>query len=168
MILRTAGAALVVSAIAVLATGVDAVAEACPSIARDSTRVLEQPRDLDRPVRLEVRLAASGPIDLSACRAVPRDSVGIVGEMPAVTVRIHRHDAHDIAISAGAPCDTVLLTNDASGGWIFDDDGGGNLDPALLVERPLEGAHDIWLGGYDAPGCDAVLTVELLPRGPGG
>ncbi len=47
--------------------------------------------------------------------------------------------------------DTILLINDPSGAWHFNDDGGGGLNPSITINKPQSGLYDVWIGTY-SPG----------------
>lgn len=67
-------------------------------------------------------------------------------------------------ISVVSRCDSALLINTASGSWYYDDDDNGNLDPRIVLTRPLDGQIDIWVGTYDGDFCDAQLRMETFYR----
>ncbi|MEM7443914.1 MAG: peptidase S1 [Pseudomonadota bacterium] len=56
-------------------------------------------------------------------------------------------------------CDTVLLINDASGQWHFNDDTNG-VNPAINVVNPPQGTYDIWVGTYGQSSCAASIEIE--------
>ncbi|WP_224814355.1 hypothetical protein [Hasllibacter sp. MH4015] len=70
------------------------------------------------------------------------------------------HQYGRLEIRAVGNCDTVLLVNDASGNWYFDDDSYGNLNPAINLYRPSSGVYDIWVGTYGPNTCGATLQME--------
>lgn len=70
------------------------------------------------------------------------------------------HAYNRLEIRAIGQCDTVLLVNDASGNWYFDDDSHGNLNPAVNLYSPQSGVYDIWVGTYGTNTCNATLQME--------
>lgn len=67
---------------------------------------------------------------------------------------------HRLQFRVNGSCDTVLLVNDASGNWHFNDDGGSNFDPLLNVTNPSSGVYDVWVGTYGSTLCGATLAME--------
>ena len=65
-----------------------------------------------------------------------------------------------LEIRVDGSCDTVLLVNDASGNWYFNDDGWGNLHPLVNLTQPRSGVYDIWVGTYGTSLCGATLQLE--------
>ena len=62
-----------------------------------------------------------------------------------------------------AEADTVLLINDPSGAWHYNDDTTG-VHPSITFSRPAGGRYDIWIGTFlhDSP-VDAVLAITEAP-----
>jgi hypothetical protein len=59
--------------------------------------------------------------------------------------------------------DTTLLIHLPSGGYVVDDDSGGNLNPLIKVQDPPTGRYDIWVGTFsDTPNAPAVLHITEL------
>ena len=69
-----------------------------------------------------------------------------------------------LVVSVISECDAALLINTASASWYYDDDDNGNLDPRVVLTRPIDGRLDIWVGTYDGEYCDARLTMETFDR----
>lgn len=69
-----------------------------------------------------------------------------------------------LVIDVVSNCDSALLVNTASANWYYDDDDNGNLDPKIVLTRPVDGYLDIWVGTYDGQYCDAVLKLEAFRR----
>lgn len=67
-----------------------------------------------------------------------------------------------LEIRVSGSCDTVLLVNDASGNWYFNDDGWGNLNPLVNLASPRSGTYDIWVGTYGTNLCGATLQMETF------
>jgi hypothetical protein len=59
--------------------------------------------------------------------------------------------------------DTTLLIHLPVGGYLVDDDSGGNLNPLITVKDPPSGRYDIWVGTFsDTPNAPAVLHITEL------
>jgi hypothetical protein len=54
--------------------------------------------------------------------------------------------------------DTILVVNTPDGGWLCNDDYGGEADPMLQLAPAPAGQYDIWVATYD----DAVLADGVL------
>ncbi|MCU4653360.1 hypothetical protein N8I71_10980 [Roseibacterium sp. SDUM158016] len=64
-------------------------------------------------------------------------------------------------IRVNGNCDTVLLVNDSTGNWWFNDDTNG-YNPSIDVYNPVNGTWDIWVGTYGTGTCGATLTLETF------
>ena len=69
-----------------------------------------------------------------------------------------------LVIGVMSECDASLLVNTGSGGWYFDDDDNGNLDPRIVLTQPSDGLVQIWVGTYDGGYCAARLTLDAPRR----
>ncbi len=69
-----------------------------------------------------------------------------------------------LEISLVSECDAALLINTASTNWYYDDDDNGNLDPKIVLTRPIDGRIDVWVGTYDGEYCNARLSLETFDR----
>ena len=60
--------------------------------------------------------------------------------------------------------DTMLLINLPNGKFIVDDDSGGNLNPLIVLQKPMSGQYDIWVGtfGEESKNAKALLHVTEL------
>ena len=47
---------------------------------------------------------------------------------------------------------------------IFLVDDNGNLDPRIVLTRPIDGRIDIWIGTYDGEYCNAQLQMETFDK----
>ncbi|HYE94811.1 MAG TPA: hypothetical protein VD962_01270 [Rubricoccaceae bacterium] len=62
--------------------------------------------------------------------------------------------------------DTTLLVNLPNGNWVCSDDYNGN-NPAIVLNSPLSGNYNIWVGTYSSSNTGATANVyisELTPR----
>ena len=71
---------------------------------------------------------------------------------------------YQLVLSLISECDAALLVNTASTNWYYDDDDNGNLDPKIVLTRPIDGRIDVWVGTYDGEYCGAELTLETFDR----
>jgi hypothetical protein len=72
-----------------------------------------------------------------------------------------------LTLSVAGDCDTVLLVNDATAEWFYNDDD-TSLDPAITIEGAANGVYDIWVGTYGPETCPAVLTISTGGAGGAG
>ncbi|MEM6972811.1 MAG: hypothetical protein AAF577_08395 [Pseudomonadota bacterium] len=163
MIRTAAGALIAASALSLGA----APTLACPKF--DATHVppltLGQPDDPTHREDQTLDTTTGGPVDLEACRNMPDEIAGHVTETAQISVVIDRYNTHDLLLRVNSGCDSVLLVNDARGRWLFDDDSNGAMDASIVIERPLEGSYDIWVGDFEGQSCPAELLMTLEPRG---
>ncbi|MDP2127792.1 MAG: hypothetical protein Q8K97_10470, partial [Pseudohongiella sp.] len=59
-------------------------------------------------------------------------------------------------------CDSVLMINDASGNWHYDDDTNGSLDAQIRLPKAANGIYDIWVGTRYSGTCNATLILETF------
>lgn len=69
-----------------------------------------------------------------------------------------------LVVSAVSECDSALLINTSSANWYYDDDDNGNLDPRIVLTRPVDGRIDVWMGTYDGQYCNAQLRMETFAQ----
>ncbi len=69
-----------------------------------------------------------------------------------------------LVVSAVSECDSALLINTSSANWYYDDDDNGNLDPRIVLTRPVDGRIDVWMGTYDGQYCGAQLRMETFAQ----
>jgi hypothetical protein len=139
-------------------------AEACPDYNQSGEAYRATGADLYTPRSFNV--VAGGSNTISGCRIRPQTDQGDgwVASSPDFTFDLSGMDRYRLVVSAVSKCDTVLLINTGKANWYFDDDDGGNMDPQISLTRPSNGWLDVWVGTYDAPNCDAVLTLETFDR----
>lgn len=91
------------------------------------------------------------------------DQTGYVISQPDFEVSIDGLQGYNrLNIRVNAGCDTVLLVNDSTGKWWFNDDGANGLNPSLDIRNPANGTWDIWVGTYGQGTCNATLTLETF------
>ena len=70
-------------------------------------------------------------------------------------------------VSVISSSDTTLVINTPSGGWICDDDSGGDLDPSIHFNNAASGVYDIWVGTYGSTANEGARLYfsEVGPYG---
>lgn len=111
----------------------------------------------------EYAVTIGGPYSLPDC-GVPYP--GYVTTAPTMSFRLARMDFYPLEIRVEAPCDAILLVNDASGNWHYNDDTGYGSDPRINLRgsAPLNGRMDIWVGSYSGETCYGDLILETERR----
>ncbi len=89
---------------------------------------------------------------------------GYFPSAPDFSFSLSGMDRYRLEISVVSECDAALLINTASANWYYDDDDNGNLDPRIVLTRPINGRIDIWIGTYDGEYCNARLQMETFDR----
>ncbi len=89
---------------------------------------------------------------------------GYFPSAPDFSFQLTKMSPYQLVISLDSECDAALLINTASTNWYYDDDDNGNLDPRIVLTRPIDGRIDIWVGTYDGEYCDATLQMETFDR----
>lgn len=120
---------------------------------------LYQPRSYD--------VVAGGTADIAACKKTVRldeDGAGFFMDMPDFAFGVTGLGPYDLHLSVISGCDSALLINTAAGNWFYDDDSNGDLDPKIIINNPVDGRIDIWVGTYDGEYCEAQLTLETFDR----
>ena len=75
-------------------------------------------------------------------------------------VYIEDKAAGPLLISVESKGDTTLLINLPNSTWIANDDGGKGLNPRLVIEKPISGRYDIWVGTFGPKSVDATLWIS--------
>lgn len=101
-------------------------------------------------------VVAGGDQSLSNC---PVPGTGNVISAPDFQFDFINNGHGRLEIEVAGSCDTVLLVNDASGQWHFNDDFNG-LDPAVNIYNPQSGTYDVWVGTYGGSTCSATIEFE--------
>lgn len=95
------------------------------------------------------------------------DAYGHVAQAPDFTVYL---DAQDVVgtlrVAVRGQCDTLLLINDPTTDWLFNDDHDG-LDPMIEISEPEPGRYDVWVGTYGEALCQSSIDFAwLMPEAP--
>lgn len=154
---------LVIAAFAALG-GATAV-EACPDFNQfgESYEVTGQ----QLRSRQTLRVTAGGENYIWNCSNVrpgTDQGAGYFTTVPDFTIKLNGMAGLQLVLSVQSACDSALLVNTASANWYYDDDDNGNLDPRIVLTRPVDGWLDIWVGTYDGQYCDAILSLETFRR----
>lgn len=108
-------------------------------------------------------VVAGGGANLSTC---PMPGTGHVATAPDFTLNFNENNAgRELEFRVQAECDTVLLVNDATAQWHFNDDADGTVNPRLRLSPAPAGAYDIWVGTWGSGTCAATLTLETFGGG---
>lgn len=106
-----------------------------------------------------VQIVPGGDIDLSSVfKTIGIHANGYISDAPDLDLN---YEAGNFPLKfrvVGGDIDTILLINDPSGTWHYDDDTYG-LDPEIVFEQPASGMYNIWVGTYDT---DASGSVTLM------
>ena len=131
----------------------------CPSFANPGQLLTFTGQQLWTPQSRSV--LAGGNVDLAACPSVP--GTGWVIENPDFTMNFAQNSQnYDLEFrTEGQGCDTVLLVNDATGQWQFNDDDGGLQSRLRLPSAPV-GQYDIWVGTFGQQNCQTTLVAETF------
>lgn len=96
---------------------------------------------------------------------------GFVNEAPNVTLNYTAGD-YPLYLSAASDTDTTMMVSTPDGSVVCDDDSGqGMFDPGILIEEPVSGAYQIWVGTYDAgvglpPAMLHISEVDFFADNP--
>ncbi|PQO22031.1 hypothetical protein C2I36_15205 [Rhodobacteraceae bacterium WD3A24] len=109
-------------------------------------------------------VTAGGGTNLGNCGNIP--GRGWVGAAPDFELDFFENNARrDLEFRTQGSCDTVLLVNDASGQWHFNDDGGSSLNASMRLSNAATGTYDIWVGTYGSSNCSTTLVMETFGGG---
>ncbi len=135
-----------------------AAAQACPDINGPTITPLSYTASqLAQPQALP--MVAGGDINLSNCMDVP--GAGFVVSGPDYELQLTGvAPGSNLTLSVQGTCDTVILANDSTGAWQFNDDGPAGIDPVLTFPA-ADGIYDIWVGTYDQATCNATFSLQI-------
>jgi len=89
------------------------------------------------------RVIAGGSQNLTRCR---KNWKGYVSSSPDLQVFYRTSGKTRLTFIVKSDMDTVLLINDPSSTWHYDDDTGPGLNGKVRFSRAREGRYDIWVG----------------------
>lgn len=108
----------------------------------------------------EVAVRAGGDAALEGC-ALGALGFGRFRAAPDHSFTLDDGAELPVTLAVQSGCDAALLVRTADGGWAFNDDGNGNLDPRLILPAGVaaEGQVDVWVGSFAGADCDATLQI---------
>ena len=133
-------------------------AQSCPDVAQSGAQITGTAVSLSGG-GMTADVIAGGNIDLGTCGTV--EGHGYIIEAPDFELQASGITGATLTLSVLGGCDTVLLVNDSSGQWYFDDDSAGNLNPQVTVSGAGDGTYDIWVGTYGQEICEAMLLLAI-------
>lgn len=107
-----------------------------------------------------VELTAGGAADASDLAA---GCAGGIGSRPDLRLFFEAGALPLNIYATSAAEDLTLVVRDPSGRYLCNDDFEG-LDPAVLIDRPVSGTYEIWVGVWGGAGtfADATLSISEL------
>ena len=97
------------------------------------------------------------------------DSIGFYGyvaEAPDLDLQYEAGGYSLYIYVVDAAADTVLLINDPSGEWLYNDDADGlGFRPGIVIHDPDSGLYDIWVGTFDSGTVDAQIAISEMSWG---
>ncbi|PWG18290.1 hypothetical protein [Salibaculum griseiflavum] len=153
-------------AMALLAFGAAGAAQACPDWRLEAAASYNLSGDQLRKAQ-GADVIAGGENYIWNCRGINPQSdqgAGYFTSNPDFRFFISDLERYQLVVSVISQCDSALLINTQSASWYYDDDDNGNLDPRIVLTRPISGQIDVWVGTYDGEYCDARLMLETFPR----
>ncbi len=105
-----------------------------------------------------IALRAGGPVPASNAGA---GCSGSIARAPDYQIT-YTAGRQPLIIRTEADTDTTLVINDPDGVWHCDDDGRGDRNAEVNLDKPSSGIYDIWVGTYG--GGTAAATLILTER----
>ncbi|MBS7812190.1 peptidase S1 [Roseococcus pinisoli] len=88
--------------------------------------------------------------------------VGSIADAPDVRLN-YRAGQFPLYISAASRSDVTLVVNLPNGRWVCNDDFNGT-DPGMILNNPMSGQYDIWIGHYNrGSGVPTQLRISEIP-----
>ena len=142
---------------AILVTTAAAQAQ-CPQL--KSSRALFALNEGFTPDPLRLPVTAGGNLDINRCSGVP--GKGWVAALPDFSAMYRTKSGgpsgETLIFTTNSDVDTILLINDPSGRWHWDDDSGSGLNGKISFRYALPGRYDIWVGTFDR----GLRKVQLI------
>jgi len=133
---------------------------ACPSLSDSGVTSLSYTSD-DLYTAKSHKVLAGGGVDLAGCTSMP--GYGFVMAAADFSITFSGNSAgRALEFRVDSECDSILLVNDASGNWHYDDDSNGSLDAKLRLAKTAEGVYDVWVGTRYSGNCNATLVIETF------
>jgi hypothetical protein len=103
-----------------------------------------------------------GPVDATP---LGPECVGFIPAAPHVRV-LYTATAGDrpLVFSVESEADPTMVVRDPAGNWLCNDDSRGRLDPQIVIEAPVSGEYNVWLGAFnlDEAGEVALAITSVL------
>jgi hypothetical protein len=146
-------------AAAALFTATAYAAAQCPEVGRPAKQfTINEGFPIDPNVH---NVTAGGNLDLGRCPNVPGE--GWITRQPDFVVNYRTRgggrSVFNLTFRIESSEDTVILINDPTGRWYFNDDGGRRLNARITFLNALPGRYDIWVGTYTSRLSRALLVV---------
>lgn len=146
-------------------TGTAAQAQQCPDWSLGGINISTDADTAWVPQRFQ--MFAGGSLNLAACGTV--QGHGNITAAPNFTIQYDdRGMGRDLELRVESECDTLMLINDQSAQWHFNDDEDGGLNPRIRLALAASGQYDVWVGTYGSQACQATLIAESFPGSSGG
>lgn len=116
----------------------------------------------------QVEMRAGGDIDVAPI--LGGECKGHIASSPDYSLT-YGSGQHPFAIFVEGQADTTLVVRDPSGSWYCSDDFNGS-NPAVVLDNPVPGPYQIWVGVYAADGGNPevalLVTAPLEEEAPSG
>jgi len=133
---------------------------ACPSLSDSGVASLSYSSDELYSAKSH-KVLAGGSVDLTGCTSLP--GYGFVMAAADFSLTFSGNSAgRALEFRLDSECDSILLVNDASGSWHYDDDSNGDMDAKLRLAKAADGVYDIWVGTRYSGNCNATLVIETF------
>lgn len=150
----------VTAAISLVVLAAGAQAQECPDWQLDGTGITTDAATVWAPQSYAT--TAGGPLNLVQCATVP--GYGYMNRAPSFTITYDDQGRGlDLDFRVEAACDTLLLINDATAEWHFNDDDDNSLNPRIRLSAARSGVYDVWVGTYETATCAATFVLETFP-----
>ena len=145
--------------LALVLTLVSFSAMACPDVSQNGKALAYTSDELYSAKTHKV--LAGGGVDLAGCMSLP--GYGYVMTAPDFTLTFSANaDGRELEFRLDTECDSILMVNDASGNWHYDDDSNGSLDAKIRLGKAPAGVYDVWVGTRYSGNCNASLVIETF------
>lgn len=136
-----------------------AAAQACPDYTAPQAQNLSyDAAQLSQPQSMP--MVAGGNVDLGNCPNHP--GYGYVMTGPDFELALNGvPSGSSLVLRSQGTCDTMILANDFTGEWHYNDDGSSGVDPELVIPAS-DGVFDIWVGTYEAATCNTTFSLQLV------
>lgn len=131
--------------LAAVVISVTAAQAQCPNLSAKPISGRVDLKEFFLPDPSRHRVIAGGSLNLTKCRS---NWKGWVSSSPDLQFQYTTSGGTTMSISVESDMDTVVLVNDPSGTWHYDDDSGQGLNGRVRFARARQGRYDIWVGTF--------------------